>query len=195
MCQRCGAEAVDVAIELAVGDRAILRRGQADRKGAAEPDRREHDVANGEVGSELTAGPTAFYECGQHVVGSDLQIRPVVIIEKRMNDVHDADSALDRLVQVAPDRFFAVGIRCDDPLTGRDRVLEDVPGHVVQQRLAIRKVSVHGADAHPGAPGEGVTSRVAPSLEDQRSRTIEETNAVLACISAHRSTLPLAGPN
>lgn len=64
---------------------------QADREGAAEADRSEDDVADGDIGLQISIASGTIQDSGDHGVPTALHVGPVVVVEQRIDDVCDAD--------------------------------------------------------------------------------------------------------
>ncbi len=168
-----------------MGDRAVFGWREPDREGSTESDRGEHDVAHREVGTQLVIHSVAFDEGCHQGLRSGLEIRPVGVLEKRMDHVHDTDPAVHRFVQVVPNRIQAVGVRGNDCFACVDGAFQHVTGHRVKQRLSVREVSIHGADPHCGALGDRVARRFTPCFEDESDRYLEDALAVLPGVGSH----------
>ena len=172
-----------------VGHFAVTCLGKTDRQRSSEADRREHDVLRGEVRSELAVATNALQQRTHQLLGSDLEVRPVRVIEQWMDHVHDPDAVVDRRVEVTPDSLLTTHVGIDDRLAGADRALENVTGHGVQQRLPIRKVSIQRADPHPGCLSDGIACRFATRFEDQTDSAGENAFTIPPCVGPHRAVV------
>lgn len=170
-----------------MGDRPLIVGAEADCQGPTEPDGGQGDVGCGVfvVDRSVTGGGRdeliEDVACGVALVG------PVVVVEKRVNDVDGAESTVDGSVQVPPQRLASARRRCEGGTTLPDRTVQDLDGHGSQQLLLIGEVSVQGGDPHTGTLSHGVSGGFATDVEDQLDRRVDDRLPVPSSVSAHRA--------
>lgn len=120
-------------------------------------------------------------------------IRPLGVIEKRMNDVDHPEPGVDGVVHVAPDGLGSGWRLGQRRLTLLDGPIEGVEHHSTKQVLAIREVSVQGADTDTSSLSHSVAGRLATDLEDELSGGIEQPSPTAASVSAHQAQAAAVG--
>lgn len=92
-----------------MGDRMLLFGVEADRQGAAEPDRGEGDVARRDVWGDRVVASGKLDQSVEQGLGGGAAVGPVRCVELRVDDVDHSQAGVDGGVHVAAQRLAAGG--------------------------------------------------------------------------------------
>jgi hypothetical protein len=180
-------EAVEVGVELLMGNRSVVADGQSDRQRPTEADGDESNVGCREffAGCPVVDGgsdePVEDVACRVTLFG------PVAVVKQWMHDVDGAQPGVDGSMQIPTQRLASARLLVERGTALGDRTVEDLDGDRAQQSLLVREVSVERGDADPGAFGNDVSRWFTANLQDDLDRCVDDGSAVSSSVSAHRS--------
>lgn len=100
---------VEIAVEVSVGDGALMCGIEADCEGSAEPDRGEGDVGRGDVVVDRVVASGDVDQLVEHVLRTGSSIGPFRGVEQRVDDIDHSEAVIDGGVHIAAQRFAAGG--------------------------------------------------------------------------------------
>jgi len=163
------AQTVDIEIEVAVGERTLIRSGQPEGERPRETRQGKDNVSFGEIAWERSVPGGTCNQFLHECLGARAKVGPLPVVKERVDDVDGTDAVIKHYVHVLAEDVDPLRTDFDQGLASADTMLEHVADGGVQQRLLVWKVPVERTDADPARAAIASTTRRGPASTNKVS--------------------------